>query len=216
MMEEVFPHSFGNAIMPQMFSDVHKFLRFTPLEHHLLQSNQDLVGFFTSIPADRIEAAVLWMINRYKDLHNDDDNMIFTVFPREKDVLLRIFRGSKRALRGRALHIRLGDVLPSCMLSLQTSMFTQMQQQVRGSAIGNQISPVLADIAVSYVEEQWWARNEHVIHPYRDKVFICRYVDNRLVVFSDQIAHCSWLQELCQLNFYQYPVSRETTFIHHA
>ena len=41
----------------------------------------------------------------------------------------------------------------------------QVFQQVRGSAIGNQISPILADIAVSYVEEQWWTQNEHLIDP---------------------------------------------------
>ena len=128
--------------------------------------------------------------------------MIFTVFPKEKDMQLRIFRGTKRALQGRAFHIRLGDILPLCMLSLQTSLFTQMQQvfqQVRGSAIGNQISPVLADIAVSYAEEQWWIQNAHLIQPFRDRFFICRYVDNRLVVYSDCIAHCSWMKELCQL-----------------
>ena len=94
-------------------------------------------SIFTSIPADRIHDAVHWMLQRYKELHRDDDNMIFTVFPKEKDVQLRIFRGTKRALQGRAFHIRLGDILPLCMLSLQTSLFTQMQQvfqQVRGSA----------------------------------------------------------------------------------
>ena len=115
------------------------------------------------------------MLQRYKELHRDDDNMIFTVFPKEKDVQLRIFRGTKRALQGRAFHIRLGDILPLCMLSIQTSLFTQMQQvfqQVRGSAIGHQISPILADIAVSYVEEQWWIQNAHLIQPFRDQFFI--------------------------------------------
>ena len=62
MMKDVFPHSFGNATLPQMFSFLHSFLSETPLEHHLLQSNQDLVGFFTSIPADRIHDAVHWML----------------------------------------------------------------------------------------------------------------------------------------------------------
>ena len=202
MMKDVFPHSFGNATLPQMFSSLHSFLSDTPFEHHLLQSNQDLVGFFTSIPADRIHDAV----------HQDTDNMIFTVFPKEKDVQLRIFRGTKRALQGRAFHIRLGDILLLCMLSLQTSLFTQMQQvfqQVRGSAIGNQISPIVADIAVSYVEEQWWIQDEHHIRPFRDHFFICRYVDSRLVVFPEAIAHCSWMKELCQLEFYQHPVELE-------
>ena len=70
-------------------------------------------------------------------------------------------------------------------------------------------APVLAAIALSCIEEQWWTRNEPLIRPDRDRIFICRYVDNRLVVFSDQVAHCSWLQELRQLDFYQHPVELE-------
>ena len=138
--------------------------------------------------------------------------MAFTVFPKEKDVRLRIFRGTKRALRGRAYHIRLCDVLPLCMLLLQTSLFTQMQQvfqQVRNSAVGNQFSPVLADIAVSYTEQQWWNRSQHVILPHRDLIFICLYVDNKLVVYSDRIAHFAWLQQLRQLDFYEHPLELE-------
>ena len=58
MIKNNFPHSFGNIILPQIFSSFHSFLSEIPLEHHLLQSNQDLIGFFTSIPTDRIHDAV--------------------------------------------------------------------------------------------------------------------------------------------------------------
>ena len=66
------------------------FLWCTPVEHHLVQFDQDLVGSFTSIPAHRIEASVQWMLTRYKEIHNDQDDMVFTVFPNVKNVLFRI------------------------------------------------------------------------------------------------------------------------------
>ncbi|CAE7264822.1 unnamed protein product [Symbiodinium necroappetens] len=66
------------------------FLWCTPVEHHLVHFDQDLVGSFTSIPAHRIEASVQWMLTRYKEIHNDQDDMVFTVFPKVKDVLFRI------------------------------------------------------------------------------------------------------------------------------
>ena len=58
MIKDNFPYSFGNIILPQIFSSFHSFLSEIPLEHHLLQSNQDLIDFFISIPADRIHNTV--------------------------------------------------------------------------------------------------------------------------------------------------------------
>ena len=74
---------------------------------HILNIICYRLGFLTSSPAERIdnEDAVRWMIGHYKTLHHDSDDMVFTAFPREKDVKLRIFKGTQRALRGHAFHI---------------------------------------------------------------------------------------------------------------
>ena len=53
----------------------------------------------------------------------------------------------------------LKDLCQLCELSLHTSLFSHMKRvfkQQRGSAIGNQISPSLANIAASYLEHQWF------------------------------------------------------------
>ena len=55
-----FPDSFGNESMPEMFNRLQRFLQNIHLEHRLMRSNQDLVGFFTCIPAEHIEDAVRW------------------------------------------------------------------------------------------------------------------------------------------------------------
>ena len=84
-----FPDSFGNESMPEMFNRLQRFLQNIHLEHRLMRSNQDLVGFFTCIPAEHIEDAVRWMIERYKTLRRGNHDMVFTVFPKEKEVKLR-------------------------------------------------------------------------------------------------------------------------------
>ena len=42
MIKDVFPQSYGNETMPQMFKRFHRFLQETHLEQHLIESNQDL------------------------------------------------------------------------------------------------------------------------------------------------------------------------------
>eukprot|EP00439_Symbiodinium_sp_Y106_P043682 s5926_g5.t1 len=55
---------------------------------------------------------------------------------------------------------------------------------VQGSAIGNQISPFLANIAVSYKEQQWYDSYRNALEALRSQVYITRYVDNRLVLYQ--------------------------------
>ena len=84
-------------------------------------------------------------------------------------------------------HIFLKDLSRICQLSLETSFFTQMGRifkQTRGSAIGNQISPFLANIAVSYKEQQWYDSYRNALEALRSQVYIIRYVDNRLVLYQ--------------------------------
>ena len=213
MQNEVFPDSFGLKTMPEMFQELHSFLRTTPVEEFILQSNQDLIGFFTSIPAERILASVQTMVAKYKEMYPNKQSHVFTIFPREKDVKLRVFRGKKKALSGRAYTIDVTDLAALCRMSLETSVFTQMGQvfqQVRGSAIGNQISPVLASVAVAHTEQTWIDTNRAKIAGFLSQIYINRYVDNRLVLYPEHLHEHTWLRQLLQLDFYNTPVELET------
>ena len=68
---------------------------------------------------------------------------------------------------------------------------------------------MLADIAVNCIEQQRRESHQTILLRFSDQLFVCRYVDNRLVVFSEQIIHQSWLFNLCELDFYQKPVELE-------
>ena len=53
-------------------------------------------------------------------------------------------------------------------------------KQQRGSAIGNQTSPSLANIAVSYLEHPWHEKHKDVLARYAEELYIVRYVDQHL------------------------------------
>ena len=55
-------------------------------------------------------------------------------------------------------------------------------KQQRGSAIENQISPALVNIAASYLEDQWFQWHKDALKNHAQELYIVRYVDNRLVL----------------------------------
>ena len=82
-------------------------------------------------------------------------------------------------------------------------------KQQKGSAIGNQISPSLADIAVSYLEHQWHQRHKDALAKHLDELYIVRYVDNRLVLCGQHLADRWFMQEFLADFFYRHPVELE-------
>ena len=74
--------------------------------------NQDLVGFFTSIPVVRILNAVKWAVNEYSMLQKTDiDDITFSVNLREQDTKLRVWRGRPRQAAKRTVLIHLSDIV---------------------------------------------------------------------------------------------------------
>ena len=87
--------------------------------------------------------------------------------------------------------------------------FKNSFRQVRGTCIGNQISPVISQIAVAIKEHMWvqsfnlfWQSHKHL-------VCAIRYVDNRLLLIPDTLMRNPAIQELVKLEFYGPPVQLE-------
>ena len=159
-------------------------------DEQFVMFNQDLVGFVPSIPAPRIMQACEWLVTRYQQLHAVNTAIVFTVSLAEKQVQVRVFRGRARATGQHQVSIDLVDVLPLCHLSLQAGLFVHLGRvlkQVRGAAIGNQVSPVLANIAVSILEQAWATAAKVILDEQRHTFFCVRYVDNRLVLVSTRL-----------------------------
>ena len=54
---------------------------------------------------------------------------------------------------------------------------------------------------VRVTAQKWWETNQDALRQHYDQSFVCRYVDNRLVVYSEQIEHQPWLQKVGLLAF---------------
>ena len=213
MIPVVYPESFGFQALPDIFKNLHAFLRNASEDIFLHQHNQDLVGFFTSLPVSQILEAVEHLINQYASKQVLPQEQIkFTVMLHASEPRLRVFQGSFRRQRQRTGIIWLDDLLSICKLSLSTSLFAQMNRmfkQQRGSAIGNQISPSLANVAVSFLEQTWHNQHQARIRRLGSELYIIRYVDNRLVLCSEALAEQPFMQEFLSAYFYRHPVELE-------
>ena len=179
--------------------------------------NQDLVGFFTSIPVERILSAIQWLINGYAmtamKRKADISTALFSVDLKEKDTKLRIWKGRQRKSAKRIHTICLRDVVGICKLSCEVSMFTVMGgtfRQTRGAAIGNQISPRLANATVAVREQQFANSIHHLFGQFSNSFWCIRYVDNRLVVLDASHENHPDVRRFLADEFYEKPVELET------
>ena len=162
IMRATCPRSVGLSTRPSILQQLTEFLQMLPDDAHPVVFNQDLVGFFTSIPVFRILNAVRWVVNEYSMLQkNDVDSITFSVNLREQNTKLHVWSGCPRRAAKRTVLIHLSDIADICELSCDASVFTVMHKvfrQTRGATIGNQISPMLAGLTVS-IEEEIYVRH---------------------------------------------------------
>ena len=94
---------------------------------------------------------------------------------------------------------------------MHTLLFSHMKpifKQQRGSAIGNQISPSLANIAVSHLEHEWFQSQKDALKMHAQELYIVRFVDNRLVLCGQHLTEKWFMQEFLA-DFYKHPVELE-------
>ena len=214
LVHEVCTESFGCTRLPQIMNSLARFMRQFPDDQVPMVYNQDLVGFFTSIPVDRILQSVQWLLDRYLVKRKDElDDVLFSVNLREKDTKLRIWKGKQRRSAMRVQTIFLKDVVDICKLSCEVSMFTVLGQtfrQTRGAAIGNQISPTLANATVAVHEQRFAEKVDYIMCKHFQQVWCVRYVDNRLVVIAKTMCDLPFIKDFLEDNFYEEPVVLES------
>ena len=134
MVPIVYPGSFGFQALPDIFKGLHAFLRDASEDLNLQQYNQDLVGFFTSLPVSQILEAVDHLIDQYANKQVLPQEQIkFTVQLHAAEPKLRVFQGSYRRQRQRTGIIWLADLKSICQLSLSTSLFSSDESHVQAT-----------------------------------------------------------------------------------
>ena len=150
-----------------MLTQLTTFLRNLPVDFDPEVHNQDLIGFFTSIPVSRILSSVPEVVQRYISKHRGDiQTDVFSVRLDLQDTKLRIWKGRQRRGARKTYLVYLRDVVDICRLSCECSVFTVMGKvfrQQRGATIGNQISPMLANLTVSLLEQHFLEQHPNLL-----------------------------------------------------
>ena len=190
-----------------MLTQLTTFLRNLPVDFDPEVHNQDLIGFFTSIPVSRILSSVSEVVQRYISKHRGDiQTDVFSVRLDLQDTKLRIWKGRQRRGARKTYLVYLRDVVDICRLSCECSVFTIMGKvfrQQRGATIGNQISPMLANLAVSLLEQHFLEQHPNLLQQ------LGPFVDNRLLIVDSAKTHLPALQQLFSSMFYEHPVELE-------
>ena len=69
MLLHLLPQHPGQLSIPNLWQHLHNHLQTTPEDIHLTPINDDLVGFFNSVPQQRLVDAVISLCNRWKAQH---------------------------------------------------------------------------------------------------------------------------------------------------
>ena len=214
-----FPRNFSRLKLHELWSSLHAF--FDRLPHDQAQEyvtvNDDLTGFFNSIPVSRLQLACEIALTRFFEnkqsggKHRDD--FWFTVDDRAPSSEGRVLRGKPMKNRPSTCRkIFQGDVVKIVELSFKFACFTVIGRvfaQRRGSPIGNQLSPSLCNLAVCLEEDSWVRGFKLLWNSSRLECWFLRYVDNRFLVFPRRLLETDAFQLLVSPNFYVPPVVLE-------
>ena len=211
IIPSVFPESLHFRDVFDTFADLKTFFRKNCDKlPTMTMDNDDLSGFFTSVPQDRILEAVNLLLSKY--LQNNPrikfHSCVFTVMCNKGTTDGRVIRGRARTTAtSHTVHFcHLESLVKYC---LESSVFVSLGKifsQSRGACMGSPLAPVLCSL-VATVEEYFWRLSFQSV--LLSQVFLTRYVDNRLVISPKYIRdHPSMIQFL-DLSFYRPPVCLE-------
>jgi hypothetical protein len=205
----VWGFSFGGSATPIMWRKIHKVFAETPIQESLFFHNDDLVGFFNSIPQGRLLAMVEAMLCEFQSKHPAPCVMVDVHGSIKTSAVHLGF--SKQSSHANFKRLWLEHLVPLVQLSFECGRFTAVgntYRQIRGTCMGNQISPILSKIAVAAVEVAWSRAcfSQFVGH----RIFHCwRYVDNRVLLMSQSSKAHSAVQSFLHSDFYGPPVQLE-------
>ena len=201
-----------DTTLPCMWESLHRYFEEFPSWIHLEERSDDLAGFFNSVPRQMILASLDLLTKPYQDTTAVE---LFTVDLRKSTA------SAERALPhkprgGQSRHMKtvaLKHLREVVLLSFQTGCFVanfKCHQQIRGTCRGNQISPALSSIPVILRETVWRRSLESQLEQSAvllSNLFMRRYMDNRLLVCSQDLACLRSLQEFLHLGFTEPPLS---------
>ena len=199
-MSQVCPHTAPYDDALDLWQSLHAFLDrlvgLTEFDQSVSLHNQDLAGFFVSIPLNRfLEAVRLLLCKAYdlsdRDLHDGLRGVFMTVDRTNSTAPMRLFRRRCCSPAPKLYSMRMDLFLTAVELSFKFSLFSlgnQVVQQSRGPAMGSPFSPSVFHAVISLFEHQYFSRTLLSPISSSSRAWVGRYVDNRLTLLSPVLA----------------------------
>ena len=191
MIYRLLPQSPGQLSTPQLWNHFHDYLQHTPVSVDLHAVNDDLVGFFNSVPQDRLIQAVQSLVNRWQHTFTTPTITVDT---------------------HTHTHPEIQSSLPTLAVitaNIPHNGHCTRTTSPRLSGIGSQLPPALCNAAITLIEHSW----HQLHHPLTDHTEIhfvyYRYVDNRFIAFNSIFLKHLAIQTLIHPDFYGNPVELE-------
>ena len=210
MIHRLLPQSPGQLSIPQLWHHFHDYLHDTPDSVDLHAVNDDLVGFFNSVPQDRLIQAAQSLVSRWQHTFDTPTLAVDTHITGDPIQLAHIGRHHRKHPTQRTLHT--SDITTVVALALDSCVFKACNLyflQVRGAGIGSQLSPALCNVAITLIEHSWHQLH-HSLTDHTEIHFVYyRYVDNRFIAFNRTFLKHLAIQTLIHPDFYGNPVELE-------
>ena len=211
LLKAAYPETIGHRTINECFEDLHKYFKNLPDGLPILDFNDDLKGFFTSVDHPSIREAIKHALYKYLEKHPPQgDTEVFITVDLNAPTAVRTIRGRSFDKVSKRYAIRLWDIPRIVDLALDSNCFTCLGRvflQVRGASIGAQASPAICATVTAYRESVW-------AHAYKVNLseagFFLRYVDNRLVFTLPGKAQEPAFVRFLSLLFYRSPIELES------
>ena len=214
MLQQMRPQIMGQLNTPAIWARLHRHFEDVHTDITLTFVNHDLVGFFNSVPQERLLDAVNQLVDAWTVEHllhfPDLQSVNITVdISAQGDPTQSTFSGSYRKSAYNLKKIYVQDILTVVRSSLSSHIFSALGcfwKQIRGAGIGSQISPSFSNLAVTIVERTWQQIDLETLDQPRFAFFGIRYVNNRFVIATEEAKLHPGFLMLCDLDFYGHPV----------
>ena len=215
MLKQVWPQSLGQYSTPEIWKAIHQFFQKCDDNTTLHTVNDDLIGFFISVPQKKLLDAVTILV---RDWCNKFGKEVIQVEVNKNNFHqhnITAGRPNRNNFDTRNFYqIWVKDLPMIVKLSFDSCIFQTLGRvfkQHRGTGIGNQISPVVSNIAVTLIERTWYFCFQNQLNSVyrRYPMIMLRYVDNRFLMYNTELQQCLALKTFAHKFFYEHPVGLE-------
>ena len=207
----LWPQEAGQLSVPEIWKHIHQRFFRTDDDIQFAAINDDLVGFFNSVPQSRLLDAIQQLTTEWVNQHGETQVSVNMAL--KGPVVHTSFVGQCKKTSSNIKTVRVQDILTIVQASLSTHVFKAVNQiwvQHRGAGIGSHISPSLSNLAVTLIERS--SRNAYLtfVQSSQLQLLFTRYVDNRFILFDHRFRSALPMRVLSDCFFYQAPVELET------